>query len=60
MLERRSGLKYLKYELEAYKYALRYKIVNNFEYLIYTCIKVFIRILSKVILKKIYKFLLRD
>jgi len=59
LYNRRSGLKYLKYELEAYKYVFKSGLVNRLEYVLIVLSKIIIRLLPKSILKMIYKLFLR-
>ncbi len=60
MLERRSGLKYLKYELEAYHQVYKVGLINVVEYVLISILKILTRLLPKRILKRIYKKFLRD
>ncbi len=59
LFNRRSGLNYLKYELEAYQYVLNNGLINRFEYSLVIISKIMIRMLPKKILRLIYKIFLR-
>jgi len=60
LFNRRSGLKYLKYELEAYNFVFNNGLINRFEYSLVSIIKVLTRLLPKRILKIIYKVFFRS
>ena len=59
LFERRSGWKYMKYEMQAYNYIYKSGLINIYEYVILSIPKIIIRLLPVMILKMIYRIFLR-